>query len=58
MSLIALVNGCMPIFAFIALLKLLFLPNIVVLRKLTVKEIRILIILLLDFPIKGKFSAR
>ncbi len=58
MSLFTRVDGWMSILAFMTLLKLFFLSNIMILGELSVKEIRVLVVLFLDFSIKGKLSAR
>ena len=51
-SFMALIDRWMPVFTFYALLKLFFLPNVVVLQKLPIKEIWVRIVLFLDFSIK------
>ena len=50
-SLLALIDGRMPVFAFHAFLKLFFLPNVMVLHKLPIEEVGVWIVLFLDFPI-------
>jgi hypothetical protein len=50
-SLLALIDRRMSVFAFHAFFKLFFLPNIVVLHKLPIEKIGVRIVLFLDFPI-------
>lgn len=50
-SLLALIDGRMPVFAFDAFFKLFFLPNVMVLHKLPIEEVGVRIVLFLDFPI-------
>lgn len=50
-SLLALIDGRMPVFAFDAFLKLFFLSNVMVLHKLPIEEVGVRIVLFLDFPI-------
>jgi len=50
-SLLAIIDGRMPVFAFDAFFKLFFLPNVMVLHKLAIEEVGVWIVLFLDFPI-------